>query len=264
MIENFLINPFLALILVAISSSLLGVFVLWKKLSYFGDALSHSMLLGLMLGAITKTNEILAVVSFAILFAFLVRLISKNNYFSKDTIIMILSYFCVAMSVILSDFWFKDFAFSSYIFGDVLAVQNRDILLLFVVTFISIIYSIFAFKKILLININRDLAKIDGINIEIWEASFLVLLSLVIALSVQIVGVLLMTALLILPSVISRIFSGSAKSMMLGSILVTLPVTITSFKFATIYDLTISSVVVVTFFMVFVFSLGIKKIYDKS
>lgn len=259
MIENFLINPFLALILVTISSSLLGVFVLWKKLSYFGDALSHSMLLGLVLGVATKTNEVLAVVLFAVFFAFLARLISKNHFFSKDTIIMILSYFCVAMSLILSDFWFKDFAFSSYIFGDVLAVQTSDIFLLATIAVISVFYAAFAFRKMLLINVNRDLAKIDGVNVDLWELSFLVLLSVVIALSVRIVGVLLMTALLILPAVISRIFSSSAKQMMLGSLAIAVPAAITSFKIATIYDLTISSVVVVVFFVVFIISLGIKK-----
>lgn len=259
MIENFLINPFLALLLVAISSSLLGVFVLWKKLSYFGDALSHSMLLGLVLGVATKTNEVLAVVLFSIFFAFLVRLISQNHHFSKDTIIMILSYFCVAMSVILSDFWFRDFAFSSYIFGDVLAVQNSDIYLLAAITIFVIFYSVFSFRKMLLINVNRDLAKIDGVNVDLWELSFLVLLSVVIALSVQIVGVLLMTALLILPAVISRIFSSSAKQMMLGSFAVAVPVAVASFKVATIYNLTISSVVVVVFFVVFIVSLGVKK-----
>ena len=64
MIEAFLIKPFLALILITISCSLLGIFVLWKKLSYFGDALSHSILLGLVFGVIFEINQIGRLVSY--------------------------------------------------------------------------------------------------------------------------------------------------------------------------------------------------------
>ena len=263
MIETFLVNPFLAVILIAISSSLLGVFVLWKKLSYFGDALSHSILLGLVLGAIGEFNQITAIIFFAFLFAFLVRLISQNRYFSKDVIVMILSYFCVALAVILNDLWLKNFSFTSYIFGDILTVGSADITALAVITLASVFYVTFAFKKILLINTNRDLAQIEGVKIEFWNLSFLILLSVVIALSARIVGVFLMTALLILPAAIARIFSISAKQMMLLSPVIATLVTALSFKAATICDLTISSAIVVSFSVIFITSLCVKKMISR-
>ena len=263
MIETFLVNPFFAIILIAISSSLLGVFVLWKKLSYFGDALSHSILLGLVLGAIGELNQISAIIFFACVFAFLVRLISQNRYFSKDVIVMILSYFCVATSVILNDLWLKNFSFTSYIFGDVLTVGNIDICALAAITLVTIFYVIFAFKKLLLINTNQDLAQIEGIKIELWNLSFLILLSVAIALSARIVGVFLMTALLILPAAIARIFSSTAKQMMLLSPIVATVIAALSFKAATIYDLTISSAIVVIFSLIFIGSLGAKKMSSK-
>lgn len=263
MIETFLINPFFAVILIAISSSLLGVFVLWKKLSYFGDALSHSILLGLALGAIGELNQISAIILFAFLFAFLVRLISQNHYFSKGVIVMIVSYFCVALSVILNDIWLKNFSFSSYIFGDVLTVENNDLAALTIISITSIFYVNFAFRKILLINTNQDLAQIEGVKVEWWNLSFLILLSVTIALSARLVGVFLMTALLILPAAIARIFSSKATQMILLSPIIATLISTLSFKVATIYDLTISSTIVVIFSVIFFGSLYCKKMILK-
>lgn len=262
-IETFLVNPFFAITLIAIASSLLGVFVLWKKLSYFGDALSHSILLGLVIGATIELNQVLAIIFFATIFAFLVRLISQNRYFSKDVIIMILSYFCVALAVIFNDIWLKNFSFSSYIFGDILTATDLDVIALFTISLVTIFYVIFAFKKILLINVSEDLAKIEGVKVEFWNLSFLILLSIVVALSVRIVGVFLMTALLILPAAIARIFSLSAKHMIFLSPLIAILIATFSFKAAITYDLTISSAIVVIFSTIFITSLALKKIFLK-
>ncbi len=259
MLETFLIKPFVAIILIATSSSLLGVFVLWKKLSYFGDALSHSILLGLVLGAVFNLNQVVSLVFFALFFSVIIAAISQNRYFSKDAIIMILSYFCVAAAIILNDVWLKNFYFISYIFGDVLTVESFDIKALAAIDIITVFYVIFAFKKILLINTSQDLAKIERIKTEVWNASFLILLALVIALSVRIVGVFLMTALLILPAAIARIFAVSPKQMMVFSLLIALLVSSSAFKFASLYDLTIGSTIVIIFSAIFVGGLAFKK-----
>ncbi len=260
MIEAFLIKPFLALILITISCSLLGIFVLWKKLAYFGDGLSHSILLGFVLGAIFSSNQISALIIFAFFFACLVEIISINRFFSKDTIIAISSYFCIAAAIILNDFFHQNLNLGSYVFGDILTVGNVDIKALAIVTTIAIIYTIFAFRKILLININADLARIDGVKITFWNLSFTILLALTIALSVRIVGVFLMTALLILPAAIARIFCVSAKQMMILSLLIGICVTSFSFKLASNLDLTISAVIIATFCVIFLCSLAFKNL----
>ncbi len=260
MLEAFLIKPFLAVILIALSCSGLGVFVLWKKLSYFGDALSHSILLGLVFGVIFEINQISALIIFAFIFSLSVGVISQNRYFSKDTVVMILSYFCVAVAIIFNDIWIKNFDFTSYIFGDVLTVSSQDIQVLATITVVAITYVIFAFKRILFIHSNQDLARVEGVKVEFWNLSFLILLALVIALSVRIVGVFLMTALLILPPAIARIFSSSAKQMMVISLLVGTSISAASFKIASDYDLTTSSTIVAIFSLIFIFSLLIKKV----
>lgn len=263
-IEPLLLNPFLALILITISCSLLGVFVLWKKLAFFGDGLSHSILLGFVLGAIFDSNQIATLLLFATFFAFLVSLISQNRYFSKDTIIAISSYFCIALAIILNDFFTKNLNLASYVFGDILVVGNQDLIALTIISTIVIFYTFFAFRKILLININNDLAKIEGIKVTFWNISFLILLALTIALSVRIVGVLLMTALLVLPAAIARIFSTSAKQMIILSCVFGCLISTISFKISDHYNLALNAGVIVAFCLTFVTGLFVKKIIQNA
>lgn len=260
MIESFLIKPFLALILITTSCSLLGIFVLWKKLAYFGDGLSHSILLGLVLGAIFGSDQIFTLILFAIIFATLVELISLNRSFSKDTIIAVSSYLCIACAIILNDLLHKNLNFGSYIFGDILTVGNLEIYTIATITLATIFYTIFAFKKILLINVNADLAKIEGININFWNLSFTILLAITIALSVRIVGIFLMTALLILPAAIARIFSISAKQMVFVSLFVGISIAISSFWISNNFDLTVSAVIIAAFCLIFICSLALKNL----
>lgn len=259
MISLFLLKPLLALLFITISCSVLGVFVLWKKLAYFGDGLSHSILLGFVLGVAFDVNQIVALAGFSLFFAFLVNFASQNSYFSKDTIIAISSYFCISTAIILNDVLGKNLNLGAYVFGDILTVGNQEIYALAIVSIVAIIYSTFAFKRVLLINIHSDLAKIDGIKTQFWKLSFLILLALTISFSVKIVGIFLMTALLILPAAIARIFSSSAKQMMILSLIIGLITALTSFKIADTYDLTISSSIIASFCIIFASGLIVRK-----
>ncbi len=248
-----------ALILIGISTSLLGVFVLWKKLSYFGDAISHSILLGAALGAIFNIDQNFSLLFFAVLFAMLVGAAGKNSYFSKDTIIAISSYFCVALAIVLNDLMGNDLDFSNYIFGDISTLANLDIAILAAVAIITIFFTIFAFKKILLINIAPDLAKAEGIKVGLWNFCFLILLTLAIAVSVRIVGVLLMTALLILPAAIARLFSHNALSMLLLSLIFSIIICALSGAVATYYGISVSALTILFFGSILIPSLLLKK-----
>ena len=164
------------------------------------------------------------------------------------------------MAIILNDIFAQNLNFNSYVFGDILTVGNQEIYALAIISILTIIYTFFAFRKILLININSDLARIEGIRTQFWNLSFLILLSLTISFSVKIVGVFLMTALLVLPAAIARIWSFSAKQMMFLSAFISLISAVISFKVADSYNLTISSSIIATFCIIFLSSLFIKKL----
>lgn len=247
-------NPFICLLLITFICSLLGVFVLWKKLAYFGDALSHSILLGLMFAVIFQANQSWMLILFSVFFGFLVALNIENRYFSKDTIIAIMSYFCVALAMVFNDIWKTNFDFHEYVFGDIKTASDLEIRALALLSFFSVIFVIFNFRKFLLINIDRDLAQIEGIKVDRCNMMFLILLALVIAICVKIVGIFLMTALLILPASIARIFSKSPKQMVFLSIAIGVATCISSFKFASIYDLSSNGLLICALCVIFLIS----------
>ncbi len=254
----FFIKPFLALILTSATSSLLGVFVLWKRLSYFGDAISHSILLGAALGAILTLKQDFSLIIFAIFFALLVGFMTQNRYFSKDTIITISSYFCIALAIIINDLFATNIDFSEYIFGNISSVTDVDIIMLVAIFVLTFFFAIFAHLKILLINLAKDLAISEGINNKIWDNVFLVLLTLAIAMSAKIVGVLLATALLVLPAAIARIFANSAKQMLCFSFLIAIGFGAFSYALASLFQISLAAFAVFVLCVIFTISLLIK------
>jgi len=262
MIETILLNSFLSLILVLISSSSLGVLVLWKKMSYFGDALSHSILFGIIIGVLFNVDQKLTLILFCIIFSLLVVKLSRNNYFSKDTMVMISSYFFISFALILNDFAINSVNFTSYIFGDPLSVEKKEILYLAIIACAVIAYIFIFYRKIIIVNINQDLAKIEGIKVEKINFIFLILLTITIAISIQIVGIFLMTALLILPASIARIFSKSPLQMFVLSLLIGLTISIIAFNVANSFNLSISPTIIflfsLTFFVILISSVILK------
>lgn len=259
MFEAFLIKPFLALILVVCSCCFLGVFMLWKKISYCGDALSHAALLGISLGTIFKINQFYAVTFFAIFFASAIWLMSQNRFFSKDSLIMIFSYASVATALLINGSHSHELDLDSYIFGEISAVSANEIWMIFAAAIAVAIFSIFAFRKILVSTLSPDLARIDGINPEFWDLIFLIIFSVVIALGIHVVGLLLLMSLLILPAAIARIFSINPKQMLVKSLLIGILVCAISFKAAGHYETEISALMILVFSAIFFLSLLIKK-----
>lgn len=259
MAEIFLLQPFVATLLIALISSILGAFVLWKKISFFGDALSHSMILGIVAGIFFEISPLFSPLIFAAFFAVLMAFFVKNKFFSPDLIVMTLSYFCISLALVLSNLWFQDFNLNSFIWGDVLTAQISDIILLSLLCIACVAFVIFAFEKFLLLTISDDIAKIAGVKTDFWNLAFLFLLSVAIAFSVRIVGVFLMAALLIMPAAIARIYSVSPKQMLILSTIISLIFSVISFKVAILTDLPVSSIIILLLSIVLFSSLTYKK-----
>lgn len=263
----FFLKPILSVFLIAIISGLLGVFVMWKKMAYFGDAVSHSMLLAVVLSAFLQMNQNIIFLIFAGFFALICATILHSKIFTRDSLVMMLSYFSIALAFILSDIFLPNFNFTNYIFGDIMTVSTNEVIALAIVAVIVVIYSFSFYKKILLINIDGDLAKIEKIKIKLINISFLTLLITTIALTLQMVGVFLITALLILPPTIARIFAKSPLSMLFLSLIIAIIFSLLSFKISEVYNLTISATIVLTLIAVFAISLTFKSLrnfYEKS
>lgn len=216
------------------------------------------MFLGFALATLFNSDQFLLLTIFALVFAFLIEVISQNKFFEKSTIIATISYACIAAAIILRDTFNLSNNLGDYVFGNILTVNTHDIIALSLLSLIVVIYSLFAFRKILLISINSDLARIAHLKINFWNISFTALLALAIALSTHIVGIFLMTALLILPAAAARIISSSPRQMICFSVMIGTIFVVISFAIANQFNLNFSATLVATLFALFAISLIIK------
>jgi len=218
---DFVLRALAAGLLIATVSGLLGSFVVWRRMSYFGDTLAHSSLLGIALGILLDINLQLAVVVSAMLFAGMLLLLQRNKTIATDTLLGILSHSTLAFGLLilaLSDT--VQVNLSGYLFGDLLTVNTTDILWILACSVLTAVVLLKFWNGFLCITVHEELARVEGVAVERLKALLVMLIALLIAVSMKIVGVLLITALLIIPPAAARKLAHTPEQMALGASLI--------------------------------------------
>ena len=264
MIENFLTISFFTLIFCTLACSMMGSLVLWKRISFYGDAISHSALLGFTLGAFLGINQIIILIIFNLFFATLVNIFSKQKSFAIDSVVMILSYFFISCAVLFNENFNKNFVFEEFLFGDISSISNIHFSIIAILTILIIIFVSLNLKKFLISLLNQDIAIVKNIKINLLNNLFMILLSLLIAFAAKVTGVFLITALMIIPCATARIFSKNPQEMIIKSVVLGVTISGLSFGFATYFGLSITPSIIFFHCLLFFISLLIKNIfYDK-
>ena len=220
--DSFILYALAAGIALALVVGPLGSVVVWRRMAYFGDTLAHAALLGVALAVAAEQLPMVGVGLTGILIAVILFWLEKQRDLSTDTLLGILSHTALALGlIVLSVIQTQGFNINlmSYLFGDLLAVNQSDLLLMYG----SVIVILLVFSQILSplisISVNEELARVDGVAVEKIRFVFMILLALVIAVALKVVGILLITALLIIPAATARLYSKSPKQMVLVSVL---------------------------------------------
>lgn len=211
---DILLPAWLAGLLLSLITAPLGAFVVWRKMAYFGDTLSHSALLGVALGIFLHIDPYIAVIVMTIVLALLLVWIEHKTSYSVDTVLGIIAHTALSLGVItiaLLDNVRVDLM--SYLFGDLLAISYDDIGFIAIgVVVIATVLTLF-WKKFLSITISPELAQIEGLNVARLRLLLMILTALTIALSMKFVGALIITSLLIIPSATARRFVRTPETM---------------------------------------------------
>jgi len=213
-IEDFIWLALLTGVGVAIIAGTLGCFVVWRRMAYFGDSLSHSALLGIALGVIWGIHENIAILLFSGLFAFLLAWLEHRKSLSTDTLLGILAHAGLAIGmIVISLIPSLSFELHSYLFGDLLTVTWMNLVWvagigLFLLTLIH-----WQWESLLLSTLHQGLAQAEGVPVFAMRALLMFGISVLVAVSVQVVGILLITALLIIPAATARIWTSSPERM---------------------------------------------------
>lgn len=211
---EFLFYAIAAGLIVAAVAGPLGTLVVWQRLAYFGDTLAHSALLGTALGLLLSVNPWLTVLAGSLLIGTLLTSLQRLPQLNTDSLLGIISHASLALGLIalsLTDAIRIDLA--SYLFGDLLAVSTVDLLLIAGVGAVILILLFRHWDDLLAITVHAELAAVEGLPVTRLRLQQMLMMALLVAAAMKVVGVLLVTALLIIPANIARPWARTPEQM---------------------------------------------------
>ena len=220
MFDDFFIRALFAGIGVAFVTGPLGCFVVWRRLSYFGDTLAHSALLGVTIAFSLEFNIALSVfITSSVVALFLIQLQKKTNL-PGDALLGLLAHSSLGVGLVVISFLsFIRFDVMGLLFGDILAVNVNDLLVIWIGGALILIILKLIWKPLFASTVNYELAEAEGLNPERAKAIFTLLMAAIIAISIKMIGLLLITGMLIIPAAMARNISNSPKGMIIFSVI---------------------------------------------
>ena len=216
MLDDFFTRAVIGGIGVALLAGPLGCFIVWRRLAYFGDTLSHSALLGVAIALLLELNITFTVFIVSVGVAMLLLLLQRQARLSSDALLGLLAHATLAVGLVVLAFmtWVR-VDLMGFLFGDILAINKSDIITIWVGGLAVLIALAVIWKPLFAATVNYEIAVAEGLKPDRANFFFMVLMAAVIAISMKIVGVLLITALLIIPAATARRFSTTPEMMAL-------------------------------------------------
>jgi zinc/manganese transport system permease protein len=195
-------------ILTGLMGGMLGSFTILRQLSFFSDALGHSALLGISIGLLIGINPSVVLLPFAVCFALGVTYLLERTRLWTDALLNIIYSSSLAIAVIVLNFvgQYKG-GLNNLLFGDILAVQELDLVLSSLLLIVCTVFIGLTLRTQMLLTLHEPLAIARGISVSAQRTAFIVLLSLVVGISIKAIGVLLVSAFVVIPACAARLLS---------------------------------------------------------
>ena len=216
---TFMKNALLAILLMTPLFGLLSTMVVSSRMAFFSDSLGHGAFTGIAIGALVGMfSPLTSLILFSIVFALLITWIKHRTAASADTVIGVFSSTAIAVGLMIMSHGGSFAKFSPLLIGDILSITPADLGGLLAVNVFVLIGWVFLFNRLLLLSVNASLARSRGISIIAVESVFAALLAIVVAVSIQWVGILIINALLVLPGAAARNIARSVKEYHVASV----------------------------------------------
>lgn len=199
---------------VALATGPLGAFVVWRRMAYFGDTLAHSALLGVSLSLWLEISPGLAVALVCLLIASGLLAMQHQLSLATDTLLGILSHSSLALGLIaIYLIPGARLNLEGVLFGDLLSVTPVETAVIWLVAAGVLALITWLWRPLIAITVHEDLARVEGTPVGVVKGVLMLSLALVIAIAMKVVGVLLITALLVIPAATARRFATTPEAM---------------------------------------------------
>lgn len=220
---KFMVNAFVAVVLIAPLMGILGTMAVNNKMAFFSDALGHSAFTGIALGVLLGIkNELVSLVAFGVFIALVITRVKNKGHTSADTVISVFSSTSVALGLLVLSYGGSFSKYSTYLVGDILSITGKEILCLLITLVVVTVIWVLIYNKLLVISVNRELAASRGIKTSVYENVFVVVVAIVVMISIKWVGILLINSLLILPAAAARNVAKNSRQYLAVSVIISL------------------------------------------
>ncbi|MBA1432697.1 MAG: metal ABC transporter permease [Epsilonproteobacteria bacterium] len=257
---EFMQRAFIAGIFIAILASLSGTFVVLRRYSLISETLAHSALVGVAVGLVAGYNPLWVAVAVAIISAWLIEYLRSSFALYSDAILAILLSGSLALAVIIVSLGgaFNNSLFS-YLFGSILSVGDSDVMTIVIFGSLSLLFLLLFSKELYFIAYDEEVAKTSGIKVKFLNFLLVTVVAIIIALSIRVVGSLLIGALMVIPTVAALQYRFGFKGTMLLSLLFALFSVVFGMNLSYYFSLPSGATIVLCVIAIFIISLIINK-----
>ncbi len=212
--DDFLLRALAGGLGVALAAGPLGTFVVWRRMAYFGDALAHSALLGVVLGVVLDIDPQLGVIATCLLLALALALLQRQRRLATDTLLGIFAHAALSLGLVALAFLETvRVDLVAYLFGDILAISTSDLYWIWGGNLLALAALTLIWRPLLAATVHEELALVEGAPVFLARLAFILLIAIVVAVAMKVVGILLITSLLIIPAAAARRFARSPEGM---------------------------------------------------
>ena len=235
---EFLRNAVIAGVLASVLCGVIGTFVVVKKLAFISDGISHAAFGGMGVCFFLGIDPLLGAVPVALLCALTLGAVDRQTIRSYDALIGVLWAVGMAVGIV---FLYKTPGFApnlmTYLFGNILLVSRRDVFVILALT-VFVLLTVFAFfKGIVAVAFDEVFAQVRGVQVRLVMSLLLGMIALSVVILIQVVGIILVVALLTIPSVVSLMLWKDLRSVLLGSVLIGVSITLGGLFLSFAFDL---------------------------
>ncbi len=251
----FIQRAFIAGIVLALVLSFLGVFIILRRMAFFADGIAHASLAGVAVGIVFSFNPMVSAVILTSIFAVIIYFLEQKFKLTSDVAIGILFTSGMALGVLLISLTpgYQP-ELMSFLFGNILAITNSEVLILLSMGMIVIGFLLFWRRSLTLMSFDRESAYLAGIKVDLLQLILYVITAVAVVLGIKVLGIILVSAMIIIPTAVGKIYAKSFKELIIYSLFIAILMTLVGLFASIFLDWPTGPVIVLTGTILFLLS----------
>lgn len=257
---DFMQRALIAGIIIAVVAPVIGMFLVVRRYSLLADTLAHVSLVGIVVGAITGINPVLSAIVTSVIASFFMEKLRSAQYIFGESILAIFLTGSLALASVLLVFTRGlSGSFTSFLFGSISTVTSGDVWVIAIASAVVLAMIVVLYKKLFLISLDEEIAQSSGIHTKFYNQLLIIIAAVTVAVTMRIIGVLLVGALMVIPVITAMQFGKSFSKTLLIAVLFSLTYVLSGIVLSFYLGTPSGGTIVLIAIGAFLLSLGLKK-----